>query len=65
MPLSTEQQMQPEYISAQLDLNRKHFCHPLAGIYSDDDWKQFKDECAFHFAAHRNQQGLSILLLTA
>jgi hypothetical protein len=56
MPPSSEQQMQPEYVSAELDLNRKQICHPLAGIYSDDDWKEFKDECALHFVAHTDQQ---------
>jgi hypothetical protein len=45
-PAPTAEQLSPEAISEQLERDRDVICHPLAGIYSDEEWEEYKAECA-------------------
>lgn len=45
-PAWTEEQVRPEVIDAQLEQRRDDMTHPLLGIHSEEDWQEFKAECA-------------------
>jgi hypothetical protein len=38
-------QLSREYFDMRMDVIKDDVCHPMAGIYSDEDWKEFKDMC--------------------
>ena len=42
-PATTSEQLSREYFDQRMDLLRDEICHPLAGIYTDQDWAAFKD----------------------
>eukprot|EP00892_Ulva_mutabilis_P006303 jgi/Ulvmu1/4044/UM019_0021.1 len=42
-PATSSEQLTREYFDARMELLRDEICHPLAGIYTDEDWVAFKD----------------------
>lgn len=42
-PATTTEQMSRGYFDQRMDLLRHQICHPLAGIYTDEEWAAFKD----------------------
>lgn len=42
-PASTQEQLSWEFFERRMDLLREEICHPLAGIYTDEDWAAFKE----------------------
>jgi hypothetical protein len=45
-PPTSEQALQPEVVNEQLELDRAAHCHPLSGIHTEDEWREYKAKCA-------------------
>jgi hypothetical protein len=41
-PKTTAQQLGPEHFNQRMDDLREDICHPMAGIFDDEDWEDFK-----------------------
>lgn len=42
-PATTQDQLKREYFEERMNALRDEICHPLAGIYTDEDWAEFKE----------------------